>query len=201
MSKKSPQKRATSASKNKVSVQATTKEPVYKKWWFWVIIILVLAAIGGVSSNKNNGELVSTGNTQTSNSDEKKEYAVGDTVSINQREFTITNVERNFLTGNEFVDPDEGKEYIKVTVKIANKTNSKIRYSDYDMELVDTNGVVINPSAFASAQLDDYLSSGELMADGTKTGSTLFEVAAGEQGLKLHYKPSYWSNKEAVFNL
>lgn len=201
MSKKSPQKRATSASKNKVSVQATTKEPVYKKWWFWVIIILVLAAIGGVSSNKNNGELVSTGNTQTSNSDEKKEYAVGDTVSINQREFTITNVERNFLTGNEFVDPDEGKEYIKVTVKIANKTNSKIRYSDYDMELVDTNGVVINPSAFASAQLGDYLSSGELMADGTKTGSTLFEVAAGEQGLKLHYKPSYWSNKEAVFNL
>ena len=42
---------------------------------------------------------------------------------------------------------------------------------------------------------------GELAAGGKKSGSLVFEVPSGDAGLKVHYQPSFWSNREAVVEL
>ena len=48
----------------------------------------------------------------------------------------------------------------------------------------------------------DDLNSGELAKDGTKKGSLIFEVPKDDKGLKVHYSPSIFSDKnETIIEL
>ena len=97
------------------------KKPIFKKWWFWVIIIVVLVAIGGGASNKNEPTKVgenSGSNVSNQEAEEKTDFAVGDVISYEGREVTVVSVERNYNSNNEFYQPESGKEFVKVSIKI-----------------------------------------------------------------------------------
>lgn len=170
------------------------KKPVYKKWWFWLIVVFI--TIGVMSQNKDEGKRVSGDNssTQATTQETKKEFKVGDVIAFKGAEVTVTSVQRNFNSGNEFIQPKSGKEFIKVFVQIVNKDKEKLSYSSYDWKIQDSDGSIQNPSFLTTANMDDYLESGELIKGGKKSGSLGFEVKKGDTGLILHYKPSYFSD-------
>lgn len=203
MSKKSSTKSVSAASKQGGKTQksaANDKKPVYKQWWFWVIIVVILAAIGASSNNSSQNNGGNANNSQPS-SQEKTEYATGEAATIDGQEVTVTSVERNYQTGNQYVQPSEGKEFVKVVLQIVNNSNDQVSYNAINVKIEEGDGSVHDYSSSVLAQADDSLGHGDIVSGGRKTGSVVFEVPAGDSGLKLHFKPSSWSSKELVIKL
>jgi Telomeric repeat-binding factor 2. len=191
---------------NRVSSKAKSEKPFYKKAWFWIVIVVIIA-IGSqykqpekVGENKNSG---SNGSSQTQNSEKKKEekteFNVGDIIAFDGKELTVEKVERNWNSGNSYLKPKDGKEYVKVSVKIENKSETEMNYNVFEFKAEDSNGAAESANG-QTYSLPDSLGSGDLVKGGKKSGSMIFEVPAGSS-LKLHYQPSFWSNKKVIVNL
>ena len=191
---------------NRVSSKTKSEKPFYKKAWFWIVIVVIIA-IGSqykqpekVGENKNSG---SNGSSQTQNSEKKKEekteFNVGDIIAFDGKELTVEKVERNWNSGNSYLKPKDGKEYVKVSVKIENKSETEMNYNVFEFKAEDSNGAAENAD-MQTYSLPDSLGSGDLVKGGKKSGSMIFEVPAGSS-LKLHYQPSFWSNKKVIVNL
>ena len=191
---------------NIVSSKAKSEKPFYKKAWFWIVIVVIIT-IGSqykqpekVGENKNSG---SKGSSQTQNSESKKEekteFNVGDIIAFDGKELTVEKVERNWNSGNAYLKPKDGKEYVKVSVKIENKSETEMNYNVFEFKAEDSNGAAESADG-QTYSLPDSLGSGDLVKGGKKSGSMIFEVPAGSS-LKLHYQPSFWSNKKVIVNL
>lgn len=195
-------------------MEAKDKKPLYKRVWFWVVLILIIATVGGAgsqqakkvgennsspetSSEKDNNSSPSSSE-KNNTSEEKTEFKVGDIIAFDGKELTVEKVERNYDTGKTFVTPKDGKEFVKVNVKIENKSDDELSYNPFDFKIEDSEGSIENHYFMANA--DDEIHSGHLAKGGKKSGSVIFEVPAGSN-LKLHYKPSFWSSKKVVINL
>ena len=191
---------------NRISTKAKSEKPFYKKAWFWIIIVIIIA-VGGqskqaekVGENKNPE---SSGSSQIQNKESKKEekteFNVGDIIAFDGKELTVEKVERNWNSGNAYLRPKDGKEYVKVSVKIENKSETEMNYNVFEFKAEDSNGAAENAN-MQTYSLPDSLGSGDLVKGGKKSGSMIFEVPAGSS-LKLHYQPSFWSNKKVIVNL
>lgn len=191
---------------NRISTKAKSEKPFYKKAWFWIVIVIIIA-IGGqskqaekVGENKNSE---SNGSSQIQNKESKKEekteFKVGDIIAFDGKELTVEKVERNWKSEKTYIKPKDGKEYVKVSVKIENKSETEMNYNVFEFKVEDFNGAA-ERFDFQTYSLPDSLGSGNLVKGGKKSGSMIFEVPAGSS-LKLHYQPSFWSNKKVIVNL
>lgn len=180
------------------------KKPIFKKWWFWVIIVVVLVAIGGGASNKNEPAKVgenSGSNVSNQETEEKTDFAVGDVISYKGKEITVLSVERKYDSNNEFYQPKDGKEFVKISIKIENKSEEKISYNSYDWEIQDSNGDIQDIDAGLQFSVDGALNSGDLAPGGKKSADLYFQVPKDDAGLVLHYKDSLWSDKTVNIKL
>jgi len=181
-----------------------TKQPKawYKKWWVWVLIVIVLAAIGGATGgNKSNiaTNAGSNGN-QSNKTEEKTEFKVGETASFDDKSITVTDIQRNYDTGNQFAKPESGKEFVIVTVNIVNNSSSSLDYNTFEFKMQDSNGV--QQSEAFTALSEGKLNSGSLAKGGKVTGKLAYEVPKDDAGLKLLYQNfSFFNNKAITFNL
>ena len=191
---------------NRISSKTKSEKPFYKKAWFWIVIVVIIA-IGSqykqpekVGENKNSG---SNGSSKTqkgeSKKEEKTEFNVDDIIAFDGKELTVEKVERNWNSGNAYLKPKYGKEYVKVSVKIENKSETEMNYNVFEFKAEDSNGAAESADG-QTYSLPDSLGSGDLVKGGKKNGSMIFEVPAGSS-LKLHYQPSFWSNKKVIVNL
>lgn len=184
---------------------SNAKKPLYTKWWFWVIIALVvLVAVGSSGSKPDSGEPKKVGESSQetsgdSGSSSNGTFKVGDVIALRGFEVTVTNIKRNWTA--EYDKPKSGKELVKVTVKIENKTDKTAEYSPMDWKMEDSDGSIEDYTITLGN--DDQLSSGQLAAGGKKTGSLVFSVPKGDKKLKLHYKPiwEFFNNSEAIVEL
>ena len=191
---------------NRVSSKTKSEKPFYKKAWFWIVIVVIIAIGSQYKQPEKVGENKkpeSNGSSQTQNSESKKEekteFNVGDIIAFDGKELTVEKVERSWNSGNAYLKPKEGKEYVKVSVKIENKSETEMNYNVFEFKAEDSNGAA-ERFDFQTYSLPDSLGSGNLVKGGKKSGSMIFEVPTGSS-LKLHYQPSFWSNKKVIVNL
>lgn len=123
-------------------------------------------------------------------------YRIGETAKVGDLEITVNSIERNFSTGNRYDTPDDGYEYVKVSLTIANNSDEKAEYSPLDFEMEDGDGDI---HSYATSLQSDHLKSGSLAPGGKKSGSLVFEVPIGDKELTLHYEDYYYG--AASFNL
>jgi hypothetical protein len=180
-------------------------KPWYKRFWVWLIIIVVLIGIGGAMGGGDNATKTTNndGNSNSSDntsSEEKTEFKVGETASFGDKSLTVTKVQRNYDTGNQFAQPESGKEFVIVTVKITNNSDSTLDYNTFEFKMQDSDGVQQNEALTALSE--GKLDSGSLAAGGKVTGKLAYEVPKGDKGLKLLYQSfSFFDNKAVTFNL
>lgn len=201
------------------------KKPFYKKWWVWVIAVLILGAIGASLDNEESAEkeeskpVVSevdndtskdkneNNNKDSNNSDdeksnntteEKTEYGMNEKVEIEGRVLEVTNVERS--SGGDFDKPKDGHEYIIVTVVIENNSENNVSYNPFYFKMKNSQGQITD-QAFTIVNSSTALSSGELAAGGTVTGTIAFEQPTGDEGLQLIFEPEFWTGKQVTINL
>ncbi len=176
----------------------------YKRFWVWVLIIIVLIVVGtALGNDKSDTPTKTTGNTDSSTTpaaDTKTEFKVGDTASFDDKSITVKKVQRNYQTGNQFAQPESGKEFVLVTVEISNKGKDAMDYNTFEFKLQDSDGV--QQSESFTALSEGKLNSGSLAAGGKVTGKLAYEVPKGDSGLKLLYQSlSFFDNKAVTFNL
>lgn len=158
-----------------------------KKFLTIIVGSIALFNLTGCSSTTTNNE---TENSKTS-------FNINEPAVFEDVHYTVTNVE--YSNGDEWDKPAEGKEYVIVTLKIENKSDSKISYNTFDWTMVNSQGQE-DSETFSTIDSDTNLSSGELIAGGTKTGTLVFEQSKDETSLKLLYYSNMF-NENPTFEI
>ncbi|OJH20282.1 hypothetical protein BLX88_04085 [Bacillus obstructivus] len=184
------------------------KKPFFKKWWFWVLVVIVIIAFanigGGDDSPKTVDKSTSTKSIKTAKKDSKKEetskevFNVGEAVKMGDNVLTVTKVEKS--NGNEFDKPQQGKEFVIVTVQIENDGKDNISYNPFDFKMANSQGQITDQT-FTTINNDTALQSGELAPKGKVSGTIAFEMPTGDTALQLQYTASFWSDKKIKVNL
>ena len=171
-----------------------------------ILVVIAIGVISVVASSSNDEPTVVDRNDTSAPDDasngmpEKTTFTVDEVIAFDNKEVTVTGVERNWNSGNQFITPDSGKEYVKVGVAIKNNSSSQISYNTFDWKMKDSTGDIQGPDSVVFT-IDGALSSGELAEGGTKTGFLVFEVPSGDTGLVLQYEPGFWLDKKLEVNL
>lgn len=166
-----------------------------------ILAIIVLGIAASALSGGEDGAVVGDNSNSTSGeqaskaSAEKTSFGVGELISFNDKEVTVSEVERGWNSGNQFIVPDSGQEYVKVQVSIKNNSSSTISYNSFDWKLKNSNGVIKDVDG-AVFTVDGALNSGELASGGNVAGFLVFQAPAGDAGLTLQYSPMFWSSKQ-----
>lgn len=203
-----------------VYVMEKAKKPFYKKWWFWVIIVIVIAAFGSTlddedpskndeksepsstvteSTDDNDQNEESTSNTDTEEAEEEKtNFGINEEIEFGDRIVAITDVE--YSDGNDFDKPQEGKEYVIVSVTIENDSDEEISYNPLHFKMQNSQGQ-IEDKAFTVVDSDTALSSGDLAPGGSVSGTITFEQPKDDGELILIFEPGFWSNKRITIDL
>lgn len=155
------------------------KKPIGLFIFLGIIILFIIGAI--VSGNEEAAR--------------QKVFNQNEIATYENVNYSILSVKRT--KGEEFFEADKGKEYILISLKIENKSDSKISYNELDWELVDSNG---DEKSFAIWGNDNNsaLESGNLNPGGTKTGTIAFEIPKGDKNLTLNYYDNIF-NDERTF--
>jgi hypothetical protein len=168
-----------------------------------IIGVIVIGGIAGAMGGDKDNTATKTsnaGSSQTEKAEEKTEFKVGETATFDDKSITVTEVQRNYDTGNQFAQPESGKEFVIVTVNIVNNSDSNLDYNTFEFKMQDSNGVQQN-EAF-TALTEGKLNSGSLAKGGKVTGKLAYEVPKDDAGLKLLYQNfSFFDNKAITFNL
>ena len=187
------------------------KKPVYKQWYFWTIIVLALCLVAALSSNSAPQQTqVSSGNygattqnqssaTAESASNTTGTIKVGESAVLDGMEVSVNSAERNYTATNRYTTPGDGKEFVKVTITMENKSGKTQSYNSLNWKIEDANGTLETYASLAQDG-DDRLNYGDLVAGGKKTGTIVFEVPTGD-ALKLHYKPNSFRDDEIIVEL
>lgn len=138
--------------------------------------------------------------TESSESTTPDAFTVGQAIDFDNKKVTVTSVERNWNSGNQYVTPETGNEFVKVEVSIENNSNSQVSYNTFDWKMQDGSGVIkdIDPNTF---MVDGSLDSGQLAPNGKVTGFMVFQVPADDTNLVLSYNPSFFSDKKVEIKL
>ena len=154
----------------------------------WIVIgvvaIILIGVIFGVSGGPTSTKTTNEQNISNP-SKNKKDFAQNEVVTYKGVEYSIVNVEKT-QGSNQFMKPDSGYEYVKVTIRIENKSNEKISYNGLDWAMVNTDGQedtwgTVNPDD------DKELNSGDLDVGGKVEGVIVFEEKVGDNNLRLRY--------------
>lgn len=154
------------------------KKPIVR---YVLLGIVILAIIGGVMACKDEDS-------------RKKEFKQDEVATYKDVDYSITKVERS--DGVEFFEPEEGKEYIIINLKIENKSDEKIPYNALDWRLKDGSGDEKDYTIMGEPT-NNELDSGDLNPKGTKTGTIVFEIPKGDKDLTLRYYDTILDDERA----
>lgn len=158
----------------KICPNCRKKQNNISKWIIIAVLIIIFVPI-----------IVSMTNEENEEKSRKKDFNQNEIATYKDVEYSITKVEKT-QGNNEFVKPKEGYEYVKITIKIENKSNEKISYNALDWKLVNENGVEDNWGTY-SGDDDIKLSSGNLDPNGKVEGVLVWEQKIGDNNLKLRF--------------
>lgn len=139
---------------------------------FVILGIIIIGIIGAVMSQKEEEE-------------RKKDFSQNEVATYKDIEYSIVKVEKT-QGNNEILKPKDGYEYVKVTVKIENKSKEKISYNSLDWKMVNSDGVEDTLGAI-TLDNDIELNSGNLDAGGKIEGILVWEQKKDAKNLKLRY--------------
>lgn len=164
-----------------------------KKFLSFVVSVVILFGMTGCISENSNSNGVSdvNGNVKTS-------FSLNETAVFEDVHYTVTNVE--YSNGDEWDKPSDGKNYVIVTLKIENKSDSKISYNGYDWKMINSQGQE-DDEAFTTINTDTSLNSGDLAAGGTKTGTLVYEEPKDESSLKILYYENTLFDENSTFEI
>jgi hypothetical protein len=120
---------------------------------------------------------------------------VGSTITENGVSCTLVSV--HVIQGDGSIEPDAGKEFIVVTVKIVNRSGREFDYNPFDFHTESGSGNITDhellpPTTYTGK---NELKAGTLADGGTVTGDMVFQVGIGDHKAALTWQPGVFGNK------
>lgn len=186
---------------------------VVKKWWFWLIVIVVIGGVGGVVAGSGKTSAPSVGYSEADISGDEssvashdaeaetdKMYGIGETAIAKSYKLTANSV-NVIKSDNQFVQPDEGKEFVEVEFLLENISDSELAVSS-----------VLNCNAYedgfvVSEDLSAGVASGKDSLNGTVAkgkklkGSLFYELNEGWKELEIDIDIGLSKDDEVKFLL
>lgn len=174
------------------------KKPFYKRVWFWlvvvVLVVIVAAGMDGSGSSDSSNKAASSSSSSATPLD--KVYKVGQTASYKGYKIKVNSV--SYSSGNEYEQPDSGKQYVIVNVTITNDTDESQDYNPYDFKLnADGNNTDLDE---IYTDVDNTLNAGSLDKGASVTGNMVGQASTSVSKLQLQYKTSVWNDKTVKFD-
>lgn len=183
------------------------------RWWAWLLIIgsgllvlccgggLVIAALSNAASktttNSTDGSsnTPSSGPTSVATATPQGAAKVGSTITDNGVACTL--VSAKVVSGDQFVQPAAGNEFVLVTVKIVNNSSSEFDYNPLDFNAEWSTVNITHPefSTPDGVSESQELNDGTLAVGGMVQGQILFQVPKGDHKAKLTWQPGFFSDK------
>lgn len=133
------------------------------------------------NSTKNDNTQNST-NTQGNATTQNKVYGVSDIISWDGKQIIVTDTVRNYKA--KYAKPKSGKEFIKVTISIVNKSDKDMLVSPMKFKVQDSTGAQVYMES-CTYSLADPFQSATLAPGGSRQGSIVFEVNKNDTDMKL----------------
>ena len=175
---------------------------VNKKRLITIIILLIIGISLTITLTKIYCYINNTENTVIPNKkNQNTTFDINERITYKDVEYKVTKVETS--AGTKLKRPKTGNEFVIVTLKIENKSDTKIKYSYQNWKM--NNSLDEEKSRiFAPVNATTALYTGNLVIGGTKTGSMVFEQPIGDDKLRLNFyeleekkeEPSKEQNKE-----
>lgn len=120
-------------------------------------------------------------------------YAVGEAGKLGDAQVTVTGVQES--PKSDCGTPQEGFEFVTVTVQIENTGSNALRYDTLDFKMVNSLGQ-ISPAELCPSK--SALGMGSIKPGKSKEGTLVFQQPVGDQKLRLIYKNSTTSAEESL---
>lgn len=136
------------------------------------------------SSSSSSSQIVTQKDDAKSSKQENKskEYKVGDVISWEGKEITVTDVDKKYTP--KYSTAKSGKEFIKVTLNVVNKSDKDKAVSPLNFKVQDSTCAQEAPDG-STYSLSDQFESATLVSGGSRKGSIVFEVNKDDENLKL----------------
>lgn len=156
---------------------------------FWIMAITFM--LTGCDSNSKNV-------VHDINGKEKTNFNLNEVAVFKNIHYVVTNVK--YSNGSDWDKPASGKQFVIVTIKIENKSDSKVTYNTLDWKMINSDGQ-IDSDAFTTINNDTNLGSGNLASGGTKVGTIVFEEPKNATLLKLQFYPDLLFDEKCTFEV
>lgn len=129
-----------------------------------------------------------------------KNYKLNETAESEGLKVTLTDVRKNFEMDGEYSKPRPGSQFVKVSVKIENSSNSEVNVSESDVKIKESQGAIETPTSLTDI-LDDRFESALLTPGGIREGAVIFEVPEDDDELKVIYTFPTAGGERAEFDI
>lgn len=147
------------------------------------LALAILACGGGATSSGSGGSPDAT----------KAPAKVGDTITADNVSATLESVKK--LSGDQFIKPKSGNQFVVVRVKIQNKGGDEVDYNPFDFHAKSSNGNITDLEIAPSTYKDNKeLDSGKLAKGGSVEGDIIFQVPVDDHGAQLTWQPNFFDN-------
>ena len=168
-----------------------------------VILFVVLIAVTpkpSSTSTDSSNKIADTSTKTTTPTPAKTDFIVGEKIENSGKQLTVTKVDRNYSSGNQFSVPKAGKEFVRVYIELINSSSSEISFSPFDFKVQDGDGLISSIDS-SSYSLPDSLSSNSLATGGKVKGSIVFEIPKDDKTIVLTYSASFWTGQNIKVKL
>lgn len=143
------------------------------------------------SQTQNDSQEQNDSSSENISSNDRTEIHVGETLNIDDFKITFDSAER-WESDNQFIQPGEGKQYIRIHLSIANDTKTDQYLSGFDCY---ADGEKCDDVYYG----DDTLSFVSLSSGRKASGYVYFEVPVDADEIEVEYETSIWTNEKAYF--
>ena len=162
-------------------------------------LLILIGAFGSMLSSDDKPTKVDSGDSAEATEEEKTEFAVGETASLNDVKVTLVSAEES--NGTQFLAPEAGNIYINLSFEITNNSDRDITVSSMLNFEAYCNDYSVNQSISGAASnsngkvtLDGNVASGKKM-----NGIITYEVPEDYQRLEVSFTPDFWKSKDIKF--
>lgn len=155
-----------------------------------IVVISVISSLGSGGDSETASTTVSSSNSTETKATEKKEevvYAVGDVITSDQLEVTVSKFEEKAEVGNQYMNKkaSDGGTLVAIQYTIKNVSDEPVGMFDYPtVNLVDENGTEYDADIDASSyyavetDIDNSKILSDLNPDISVTDTEVYEVSA-----------------------
>lgn len=147
-------------------------------------------ASGKKNNTENNGKADAEGKNDSGNI-----FVTGDVIETSGLRISFLSAEQ-YISDNEFIQPEKGHIYYKMSFEFENISDSDQYVSSFDFDCY------ADGYDMQQAYMDDALSLDATLSPGRKTkGSVIFEAPPDSKEILLEYETGIWTEDKIIFKI